>query len=60
MTQRSDAGEPRTRALRSRVKHSTTEPLRSLKRQILNLLHDNKKNNKKKKTHDPWLLMCVL
>ena len=28
--QRSDAGEARTRAPRSRVKHSTTEPLRSL------------------------------
>ena len=28
--QRSDAGEARTRALRSRVKHSITEPLRSL------------------------------
>ena len=28
--QRSDAGEARTAALRSRVKHSTTEPLRSL------------------------------
>ena len=28
--QRSDAGEARTCALRSQVKHSTTEPLRSL------------------------------
>ena len=29
--QRSDAGEARTRGPRSRVKHSTTEPLRSLR-----------------------------
>ena len=29
--QRSDAGEAQTLALRSRVKHSTTEPLRSLR-----------------------------
>ena len=28
-TQRSDAGEARTATLRSRVKHSATEPLRS-------------------------------
>ena len=28
--QHSDGGEARTAALRSRVKHSTTEPLRSL------------------------------
>ena len=28
--QRSDAGEARTATLRSRIKHTTTEPLRSL------------------------------
>ena len=36
--QRSDAGEARTAALRSRVKHSTTEPLHSLKLQFYTLI----------------------
>ena len=34
--QRSDAGEARTHIPRSRVKHSTTEPLRSKLKEITN------------------------
>ena len=42
----SDAGDLEPAALRSQVKHSTTEPLRSLQMKVyLNIMHEVKRGN---------------
>ena len=51
--QHSDAGEAEFAAPRSRVKHSTTEPLRSLLNIWFNIKKKQKKKRKKKKTIPP-------